>query len=407
MAKNDNMKILEINKFYNSRRGADKHFLDVIALLMANGNQVAEFSMLQADNENSDWKKYFLSTVGYTSNFSTWQKIKGMARAFYSFEAKRKINAILDEFKPDLVHIHNIYHQMSPCILFEIKKRGIPVVMTVHDFKLINPNHSLRLNGKPYRRCAEGKFYQCFLDKCVKNSYAKSFLASLEMYWHAWLGTYEKNIDLYVAPSEFVKKTLTAWGMDGDKIIVLPHFTPKENVEISRKYAFSVAQKFAIYPGKISKEKGVDTLIKIFKNIKGMKLFLAGEVEDGYKIENNPNIVHLGFLPKDELREYVRNSTVVVSGSKLPETFGLIALEALENGKPFVGFDSGAFGEIIENGVSGFIVSTEKEFQRVIEGIAGKSIAFDESKIIENSKKYNAQAYWENLNAIFSKLISH
>ena len=111
---------------------------------------------------------------------------------FFSLEASRKINALLDEFEPDIVHVHNLYHQMSPAILFEIKKRGIPIVMTVHDFKLINPNHSLRLKGKAYRRCANKKYYQCFLDKCVKNSYALSLLAALEMYWHQFYSRSDK-----------------------------------------------------------------------------------------------------------------------------------------------------------------------------------------------------------------------
>ncbi len=127
---------------------------------------------------------------------------------FYSFEAKRKINAILDEFKPDIVHIHNIYHQISPAILFEIKKRGIPVVMTVHDYKLINPNHSLYLDGKPYQRCANGKYYQCFFDKCVKNSYAKSFLASLKCIGTAGLELMGKTLIFISRPASLLKPLL-------------------------------------------------------------------------------------------------------------------------------------------------------------------------------------------------------
>jgi glycosyltransferase involved in cell wall biosynthesis len=400
------MKILEINKFHNPKRGADKHFLDVVSLLRENGDLVAEFSMKQGGDESSQWEKYFLSTVGYGNSFSFWQKLKGVTRMFFSLEAKKKINAILDEFQPDLVHIHNIYHQMSPMILFEIKKRKIPIVMTVHDFKLINPNHSLRLNGRPYRRCANKKYYQCFLDKCIKNSYFKSLLASLEMYWHYWLGTYEKNIDLYIAPSEFVKKILVGWGMAESKIVVMPHFMPKEKTGALRKYSFSVAERFVIYPGKISKEKGADALIKIFKNIKGLKLYLAGEIEEGFEIEKNPNVEYLGFLSADKLNEYIRNSEGVVSGSKLPETFGLIALEAMSNGKPFVGFDRGAFGEIITNGVDGFVVRNKKQFEKVIEDIAQKNIVFDSEIIKENSKKFEAAGYYDKLNALFLKLLS-
>lgn len=399
------MKILEINKFYNAKRGADKHFLDVIALLKSSGHEVADFSMCQSDDEHSEWQRYFLSPVGYANSFSLWEKIKGTARMFYSFEAHRKINAVLDEFAPDIVHIHNLYHQMDPTILFEIKKRNIPIVMTVHDWKIINPNHSLRLNGRAYRRCADGKYYQCFLDKCVKNSYAKSFLASLEMYWHEALGTYRKNVDVYIAPSQFVKNVLVKWGMPEEKIVVMPHFVPGQQGRTSRKYSFSVADSYALYSGKISKEKGVDFLIESFSNLEGLKLYLAGELEEGFQIPKNSNIVYLGFLPTDQLNEYVRNSKCVVSGSELPETFGLIALEAMTQGKPFIGFSAGAYGEIITDGVDGFIVSTKEEFKNSLRKIAINEIVFDENKIKEHTKKYNDKDYLEKITALFAKLV--
>ena len=400
------MKILEINKFYNAKRGADKHFLDLIALFKNGGNEVADFSMHQNDDEFSVWQKYFLSTVGYSNSFSLWEKIKGTVRMFYSFEAHRKINAILDEFNPDIVHVHNLYHQMDPTILFEIKKRNIPIVMTVHDWKLINPNHSLRLNGKPYRRCAEGKYYQCFLDKAVKNSYAKSFLAMLEAYWHAMLGTYSDNIDLYIAPSEFVKNILSQWGIDAKKIVVLPHFMPKKRFGQSRQYSFSVADRYALYAGKISKEKGVDFLIKTFKQIKGMKLYLAGELEEGFKIPKNSNLEYLGFVAADQLMEYVRNSICIVSSSELPETFGLIALEAMSQGKPFVGFNSGAYGEIVESGKDGFIVNNKIEFKKCLQEIASGEIIFNQQEIMSHVVKYDAQNYLEKITKLFSGLIS-
>ena len=398
------MKILEINKFYNAKRGADKHFLDVIELLQENGHQIAAFSMKQPEMEYSTWEDYFLSEVGYGKSFSVWQKMKGVARMFHSFEAKQKINALLDEFEPDVVHIHNIYHQMSPTILFEIKKRNIPIFMTVHDWKLINPNHSLRLNGRPYRRCANGRYYQCFLDKCVKDSYAKSFLAMLEMYWHAKLGTYKKNIDCYIAPSNFVKNILVSWGVPAEKISVLPHFEPEK--KDGQEYSFKVADKFALYAGKISKEKGVDRLIKIFKNFPDTRLYLAGELEDGFEIPANQNVVYLGFVKADQLREYMRNALCVVSASKLPETFGLIALEALSAGKPFVGFDRGAYGEIIENGKDGFIVRNSEKFENCLADIIKGKVVFDENLLKKRAEKYNAMEYYKQLMMLFEKSLA-
>jgi len=447
------MKILEINKFNFAKGGADKHFLDIIRLLEKNGHKVAVFSMEHEKNLPSPWKKYFVSKVGYTGEYSFWQKVKGAARMFYSFETKRKINGLLDEFQPDIVHIHNIYHQLSPAILFEIKKRNIPIVMTVHDFKIICPNHSLYHNGKIYDRCKNGKYYQCFLDKCVKNSYAKSFLAMAEMYWHnCLLKTYKKNVDLYIAPSRFAKNVLEEWGIAPEKIKVLPHFIADNNntvfqytvLEKSNKderennqenkqvkvlphfiadnnntvFQYTVLEKsnkdeqenkrekyrrkkygdysgnYALYIGRISKNKGVDILINIFKNLKSVKLYLCGEIEDGIDLEKSENIKYLGFLNQAEIQDYLKKARFIVSGSKLPETFGLIALETIAQGKPFIGFKSGAYGEIIKGGVNGFLAKDEKEMEKIIKKIIRGKIVFNSREIKKTAfRKYNQDAY--------------
>lgn len=417
------MRILEINKFHFDKGGADKHFLDVAELLKSKKHKVAVFSMEHPKNRKSAWQKYFISTVGYTSEYSFWQKIKGAFRMFYSFKAKRKINKLLDDFQPDIVHIHNIYHQLSPAILFEIKKRNIPIIMTVHDFKIICPNHSLYHNGKVYDRCKNGKHYQCFLDKCVKNSYSKSFLAMLEMYWHnSLLKTYEKNIDLYIAPSQFVKNILEEWGIAGEKIKILPHFIVNNNTVFQHtgvrqrqdsqdnnddnKYVNHL-EKYALYFGRISKSKGVDILLNVFENLRNTKIYMAGEIEDDINLENFKNIKYLGFLNQSQLRLYIEGAEFIVSGSKLPETFGLIALEAISRGKPFVGFRSGAYKEIINNGVNGFLAEDEKEIRKIIQKIIKKEFIFDNYKIKKSARqKYGQDEYYKNLIEVFKKVIN-
>lgn len=400
------MRILEINKFNFPKGGADKHFLDVVALLESAGHQTAVFSMKHSKNLPSRWEKYFVSTVGYTNEYSLWQKLKGVLRMFYSLEANKKINKLLSDFVPDLVHIHNVYHQLSPMILFEIKKRGIPIVMTVHDYKLVSPNYNLYHNGKIYNRCQDGKYYQCLLDKCFKNSYIQSFGAMLEAYWHEFWGTYCKNIDLYICPSNFTRNILIERGIDGDKIKVLPHFV-LGGVEEKTEDGNRPSEKYALYFGRISKAKGVDTLIEAFENISGMKLYLAGGVEDDFKLpKNKKNIIYLGQLNQIMLRKYIGNAEVVVSGSRLPETFGLVALEAIAEGKPFVGFEAGAYGEIIENGVNGFLTKDKSEMVEVIEKIIRGEIFFDKEKIRSDaSKKYDKNVYISQFENILYNLV--
>ncbi|GBE16939.1 glycogen synthase [bacterium BMS3Abin15] len=395
------MKILEINKFHFAKGGADKHFLDVISLLENQGHEVAVFSMRHSKNSGVKQDNYFVSTVGYTQEYSLWEKLKGAFRMFHSFEAKKKINELLDDFQPDIAHIHNIYHQLSPAILFEIKKRNIPIVMTVHDYKLINPNYNLYSNGKSYDRCRDKKYYQCFLDRCVKNSYLKSFLAMLEMYWHESLGTYGKNIDIYIAPSEFAKRTLVEWGMDHEKIIVLPHFINKELAITAQ----ADGEKYALYYGRISKEKGVADLMSIFENLNSKtKLYMAGEIENNFKIRESENIKYLGYLDKNELMPYIKKTDFVVSASKLPETFGLVALESISQGKPFIGLRNGAYPEIIKNGINGFLVGSKNELRNVISKMIKNELVFNSQKIQKLAyEKYNKADYYSKLISIFQR----
>lgn len=404
------MRILQINKFNFSKGGADKHFLDLIALLKSKGHEVAVFSMRHPKNLPSRWEKYFVSTVGYTSEYTAWQKIKGIFQAFYSFEAKRKINKLLNDFQPDIVHIHNIYHQLSPAILFAIKKRKIPVVMTVHDYKLINPNYNLFHNGEFYNRCKNGKYYQCLADKCVKNSYLKSFIAMLEIYWHnKILKTYQKNIDLYIVPSLFARNILSDGGVDGRKIEILPHFISKNNkTHTTLLYSNVSGVRYGFYFGRISKEKGIDKLINIFENLGDIKLYLAGSVEDGLRIDNLKNVKYLGFLGQEKLKEHIENSEFVISGSRLPETFGLIVLEAIANGKPFLGFNAGAYSEIIRNGVNGYLVNNENEVKRVLGKIVSGEINFNSEKIkSEALEKYNSEKFYQDYLTLLERLVPH
>jgi glycosyltransferase involved in cell wall biosynthesis len=400
------MKILEINKFNYVQGGADRHFLDLVNLLRTKGHEVAVFSMESPKNEFSPWKKYFVSYVGYGKNDTFWQKAAGVGRMFYSFEAKKKMKQLLDDFQPEVAHIHNIYHQISPSILGEIKKRKIPVVMTVHDYKLICPNYLLQCNGKIWDDRAENRYVEFIKNKCFKDSYSKSLLVVMEFCWHKYRDSYDKNIDRYIVPSLFVKTKLIAAGFRREKIEVQPLFIREPDYcEIGK---IEIKEKYAIHFGRLSKEKGVDKLIEIFRNFPDLKLYLAGNIEGDLEIpEDIPNIKHIGFLKSVELDRYVKNSLFVVSPSRLPETFGLIALEAIKNGKPFIGFDTGAYGEIIEDDREGYLCAHEEEMKDRIGLLSrdeGLRVLFSR-QALEKAKKFNSDDYHTRIMDIFFQCV--
>ena len=392
------MKILEINKFNFANAGADKHFLDLVELLRANGNEVAVFAMDHPKNNFSPWKKYFLSYVGYNREDSTfWQKFKGVFRIFYSLEAKRKIAKLLNDFQPDIVHIHNIYHQISPSILPEIKKRGIPVVMTVHDYALICPDYLMECNSRNWEEIKTDGWLSFVLNRCFKNSYAKSLIAVLSFYFHKYLDIYDKNIDLYISPSTFTKNILVKNGLVEDKIIILPHFHTADIYD--KKIQTDSNEKYVLYAGRISADKGVYELVDTFRKMSNVSLYLAGKKDENFILKETKNIHYVGFLSHEQLSRYIKNSLFLVSFSYLPETFGLVALEAASNAKPFVGLDNGAYGEIVENGQDGYICQNTDEMQEKIEKLVydeGLRILFSR-KALKKSARFSSQKYYEEI----------
>ena len=395
------MKILAVNKFNYLKGGADRHFLELVQLLKANGNEVAIFAMNDPKNNFSPWSKYFVSYVGYGAGDSLWSKIKGVSTRFYSLEAKRKMKKLLADFKPDLVHIHNIYHQISPSILGEIKKNKIPIVMTVHDNKLVYPHYLPSRDANTVRNFS---FFDFVIKRKFKNSLVKSFLVALEFEIARYFKLYDKYIDAYLAPSQFTRNKLIEGGIAEKKIMVLPHFSFLQNpVE---KNEPDSSEKYVLHYGRLSKDKGVKRLIEIFQNLPEINLYLAGKIEDDLKIPNLPNIKYLGFLSPKEIEKLIDNSLLVVSASTLWETFGLVALETMLGGKPFVGFSDGAYAEIVEDGRSGFLVRDEREMREKI-----KLLADDENlrnifgkNARERAKLFSRERYYPKIMAIFRKL---
>lgn len=390
------MKILEINKFHFAKGGADRHFLDVIKILKMAGHEVAVFSMDHKQNEFSPWKKYFVSYVGFSREDSFWDKTRGLMRIFYSFEAKRKIKKLLDDFQPDLVHIHNIYHQISPSILSEIKKRGIPVVMTAHDYKLVSPNYNLM---KPEKITADwnwARYQEFIINKEFKNSFWQSAFLALETFFHRTLNIYDKNIDLYIAPSEFLKKYLVQGGISEEKVVVIPHFSPITSGSENTQTGFS--EKYVFHFGRLSKAKNIPELLEMFSHLPQVSLYLAGKQEEKLIFPEKAKIKYLGYLSRREVEHYLAQSLCVVSASRLPETFGLISLEAISHGKPFVGFDTGAFSEIIRDNQEGFLVKSREEFLEKVKTIVndeGLRILFSRNGL-ERAKDFSGEAYLEH-----------
>lgn len=353
------MRILQVNKFYYPLGGADKYFLDLSRALEKAGHEVAVFSMAHPKNIPSPFSQYFVSQINF--NKGGWRdKLRAPGRIIYSFEAKRKFKKLIVDFKPDIIHIHNIYHQISPSILDIAKKFKIPVIMHLHDYKLICPNYQLFADGKICEACKPRKYYRCTQKRCFKGSLLKSFLATIEMYLHhsVW-EIYEKNINTFIAPSAFIKNKIIEFGWQPEKIkVIINPFSPLFITSREEKDKI-IKEDYLLYFGRLSLEKGLSTLIKAAASSGShLKFVGSGQAEaelkkiaEEYKVKAE----FLGFKSGEELRPVILQAKAVIIPSIWYENMPLSLLEALSLGKIVIAASSGGVPEIIKDGVNGLL----------------------------------------------------
>lgn len=336
--------------------GAERYLFDLSRKLTDSGHTVIHFSTQDRRNFHSPYAKYFAKGTDssqYQQN-TLFSNIFYASRFIYSLEARKKIVRIIDEYKPDVVHLHNIYHHLSSSILQGIGARKIPVVMTLHDYKLICPNYSLFTENSLCYRCKSHAYYNAVTHRCVKNSYLASCLACIEMYFSKLLRIYEKGVNLFIAPSQFMKEKMIDFGIAPEKIFYLPYalnltgFTPhyKEG-------------KYILYFGRLTAKKGVETLLQSAKKFRSMPIKIAGAGSERKNLERFvgrekiTNVEFLGYKTKHELVQLIAESLFVVVPSRWHEVMGLTIYEAFASGKCVIASDSGGIPELVEDRVNG------------------------------------------------------
>lgn len=369
------MKILMVNKFLYPRGGSESYMLYLGEHLKKIGHQVEYFGMYDEKNTVGN------SAGMYTQNMDFHSKGLGRFlypfKIIYSFEAKKKIIQTIDKFKPDIVHMNNINFQLTPSIIYGIKKKGIPIVQTVHDYQMICPNHLLYNfdTNLPCEKCVEGSYFNCIKNKCIHGSKVKSILGVIEAKLYSWLKPYKK-VDLFVCPSNFLEnKLLSARKYYKGKTKTIHNFINKEKfANTGRK-----EDSYIVFVGRLSKEKGIENIAGAAKLLPEVKFVIAGSGPDEEVLKDIQNIKLAGFLTGDELCEIMGNAKVLILPSVCYENCPLSILEAHSMGIPVVTMNSGGMAELVKDGVTGTLVN-----EPTPEGIALKL-----KETLENEDYYN------------------
>ena len=344
------MKILMINKFFYIKGGSETYYFALKRKLEVEGHQVIDFSMKDEKNFESPYSDFFVENVDYSGNSSLSANLKMAANIIYSKEAKEKFESLVLKEKPDIVHLHIFQHQISPSILDVCKKYNIPTVYTAHDLKMICLNYKMMHHGRICEDCRGGHFYHCAFNKCVKDSFSKSCINTIEGYLHKWRKSYDA-IDYIITPSDFYRRKFIEFGVNPERVVHIPNFLDREKPSVNKR---DDNKRYFLYFGRLSEEKGILTLIKAMEGIKS-DLYIVGSGPLRSKIENYisqqklSNIKLMGFKSGQELINIVGNAEAVVLPSEWYENGPYSAIEALQVGRPIIGAKIGGIPELVNN----------------------------------------------------------
>lgn len=385
------MNILLANKFYYRRGGDCIYMLNLEQLLKEHGHKVAVFAMDYPENIETPWKQYFPQNMS---------KLMAFTRPFGSAEVKAKFNKLLDDFKPEIVHLNNIHTHLSPIIAELAHNRGIKVVWTLHDYKLLCPRYDCLRNGDDIcELCFNEDKSSCKTYKCMKGS----TLASLIGYKEATTWNrrrLEKCTDVFICPSKFMAQKMAQGGFNSKKLVSLCNFI---DIDKCKKDTYE-KENYYCYVGRLSHEKGVKTLIKAAQKLPYKLVIIGGgPLSDELKNETtNTNIEFVGYKQWDEIKEIVSKARFSVIPSEWYENNPLSVIEAQCLGTPVLGARIGGIPELIENNVTGMTFENLNVNDLTSKLEAMWQHTFDYKEIaLTSQKRYNSESYYQNILKIY------
>jgi glycosyltransferase involved in cell wall biosynthesis len=405
------MRILLANKFLYPKGGAEVSMLETAQLLKRKGHEVVFFAMQHPDNIPSVEEAFFVSPVDYERD-GLKDALRTSARLLYSFEAKRNLARLIESNRPDLAHLNNIYHQLSPSIIHALRAAGIPMVMTLRDYKLVCGSYSMLANGSVCEACRGGRYYHCVLKQCVKDSRAKSLLTTIEMYLHHRVLHIYDAIDLFIAPSQFLKQKVEEMGFQG-RIVVLPNFVRVQDYQPRVDWD----ERTIVYFGRLSKEKGLFTLLEAMGGLPDIRLKLIGTgplqpaLEQAIQSRGLRNVHLLGQLMGKDLEREVSRSMFTILASEWYENNPRSVLEAFAMGKPVVATRIGGIPELVRDGQTGLTCEPQHadDLRRHIRFLAEHPAEIERMgrnarRLVE--EEFNEERHYERLMAIYASVMN-
>lgn len=374
------MKICIVHNFYQQPGGEDTVFYSEKRLLEDNGHQVVTYT-----RHNDEIQDY-----------SLFEKLWLVPQTIYNSKIQKEFQAFISAESPDVIHCHNTFPLISPVIYSVGNAANIPVIQTLHNYRYFCPSGIFYRDNKVCEECVGKSFpWPAIKHRCYRDSRLQSTTVAAMLGIHHSLRTWEKKIDRLIALTQFEQQKFLQAGFPSEKVVVKPNFTYREPLEMK------APDKYAVFVGRLSREKGVATLIRAWQNINGLNLKIIGDgdlkadLESHCLNENITNVEFLGRKAPEEVQALVSRAYCLIFPSEWYETFGLVAVEAYACGVPVVASRLGVMEEIVSENETGLL------FQAGNSEDLAKTINQFQSQLEERNKmgKNARKVYEENYSA--------
>ena len=343
--------IVNASQNYFVRGGSDRYFFVLSELLEQHGHRVIPFAARQARDLPSEWSAYFPQSVDFASPGPA-----DLARFIYSRPAARQMRRLLADEQPDLAHLHIYYGQLTGSILKPLTAAGVPIVQTLHDFKLVCPVYSLLSHGQICEACQGKHFWRAVTRRCNRGSLARSALSAAETYVTHWLGAVDR-IDHFITVSDFQRRKCIELGVPAEKMTTVHNFADSTQFEPADRPG-----DYLLYFGRIEQLKGIYTLLEAAAQTPSVPLWIVGtgdaeqHVAELIRQRQLDHVRMLGFKSGSELHNLIRHSVATLLPSEGYDNCPMSVLESLALARPVIGSQIGGIPELIRDGNDGYLV---------------------------------------------------
>ncbi|HEY9745800.1 MAG TPA: glycosyltransferase family 4 protein [Oculatellaceae cyanobacterium] len=412
------MRILFANNFFGPFGGAENVMWDEANLLQRQGHDVHFFA--------TDRKPYFIPNYenahffpAYADfrNVSTWDKLKRMSRIFYNREAEERLTGYLRYLKPDLVHVHNLHYHLSPSILAACQREAVPVVMTLHDIRMICPSASLTESADFRGLCNTGNPLICMKKKCKNGSLSETLVSVAEYYANRRHSLYQ-SVRMFITPSAALLELVSRFGIPRAQLMHINNFIDPQLVKQAATCAEdSREQGYFLYVGRLSREKGVQYLLQAMRRLPDVHLKIAGS--GPYEAElkalalalNLQNVEFLGFKDKVSVSTLLAECRATVLPCNWFENLPLSVIESLAFAKPVIASRVGGLPEILDQGRCGLLVEPGN-VEQLADALADltrnpqKARTLGLAGQVRAREVYSEERHLEQLLALYGRLVS-